>query len=105
MFAGVQEILVLVIIILAIFLLPRIFSKEDPAKAANFSVSGVLSTLTGKMRLALIMSLVWPLTVAGYLQPWKTGVHLFLYVGLGPVFVGWGVRWIAAGFKRPNRSQ
>ena len=35
MFAGIQEILVLVVIILAIFFLPRILSKQEKKKSSK----------------------------------------------------------------------
>ena len=103
MFAGIQEILVLIIVILAIFLVPRLLSRDKASETPEPSVPRMLSALTGSLRLALIGSLVWPLLAAGYYEPWKTGLIPFIYVGLGPVILGWSIRWVIAGFLRNKK--
>jgi hypothetical protein len=55
--------------------------------------------LSGKMRLAIAISIVYPLAVAAYLQPWKNDMVLFLYVGIGPVVLYWLMKWVFAGIK------
>ena len=50
MFSGIQEILVLVIIILGILFLPRILNRSRQQKAAERRPAAALS---GKMRLAI----------------------------------------------------
>ena len=102
MFAGTQEILVLVVIVLAIFFVPRLLSKrvQNSPVPTLPPISRSLSLLSGRMRLAITASLVWPLLTAGYFEPWKKDMVLFLYIGIGPVFCGWSLRWILAGFRR-----
>ena len=96
MFSGIQEILVLVAIILGILFLPRILNR-NPGKNAAPRPAVVLS---GKMRLAIAASILWPAAMAAFMQPWKDGLVPFLYIGLGPVAVGWIVFWVFTGFLR-----
>jgi hypothetical protein len=97
MFSGIQEILVLVIIILALFFLPRILSRGQEKQAA---VRKPMIMLSGKIRLAVAASVLWPAVVAAFIQPWKGNLILFLYLGLGPVAVVWGSYWVFIGFRK-----
>ena len=96
MFSGIQEILVLVIIILGILFLPRILNRSREQKAAEPRPVAVLS---GRMRLAIAASIFWPALMAAYLQPWRSGLILFIYSGLGPVALIWIIYWVLAGFR------
>lgn len=96
MFSGIQEILVLVIIILGILFLPRILNRGQETRPATPSPTFMLS---GRMRLALAASVIWPALIAAYLQPWKQDLITFLYVGPGPVVALWIVYWVITGFK------
>ncbi len=97
MFSGIQEILVLVIIVLGILFLPRILNRgqEQQTVAARPVV-----VLTGKMRLAIAASVLWPAVVAAFMQPWKQDLVSYLYLGLGPVAVIWIIYWVYTGFLR-----
>ena len=98
MFSGIQEILVLVAIILGILFLPRILNRgQREEKAAAPKPAAVLS---GKMRLAIAASILWPAVVAAIMQPWKNDLFPFLYIGLGPVGVLWIVFWVFTGFRK-----
>ena len=97
MFSGIQEILVLVIIILGILFLPRILNRSRQQKAAERRPAAALS---GKMRLAIAASIFWPALMAAYLQPWRGGLILFIYSGLGPVAFIWIIYWVLTGFRR-----
>ncbi len=97
MFSGIQEILVLVAIIVGIIFLPRIINRGQQKKAFAPKTAVVLS---GKMRLAIAASVLWPAVIAAYMQPWKNDLFLFLYVGLGPVIIGWIIFWVYTGFIR-----
>ena len=68
MFSGIQEILVLIIIILGILFLPRILNRggEKPSGPVKPAL-----VLTGRMRLGIAFSVLWPLLTAAYFQPWK----------------------------------
>jgi hypothetical protein len=97
MFSGIQEILVLVIIILGILFLPRILNRgqENPRVAAKPAVM-----LSGRMRLAVAASVLYPALMAVYLQPWKQDPIPFLFLGVGPVAAGWIVYWVVTGFRK-----
>jgi len=97
MFSGIQEILVLVAIILGILFLPRILNRGQRKTAAAPRRDVVLS---GKMRLAIAASILWPAAMAAFLQPWKDGLFPFLYMGVGPLAVGWIIFWVLTGFRR-----
>lgn len=97
MFSGIQEILVLVAIILGILFLPRILNRGQEKKAVAPEPAVVLS---GKMRLAIAASILWPAAMAAFLQPWKDDLFPFVYIGLGPVILGWIIFWVYTGFIR-----
>ena len=92
--SGVNEILIIAAIVMGIFFAPRMM----PAKR-QVQVSNKLVALSGKMRLAIAISIVYPLVTAAYLQPWKNDLALFLYVGIGPVALYWLMKWVFAGIK------
>ena len=97
MFSGIQEILVLVAIIVGIIFLPRILNRGQERKVAATQSKVVLS---GKMRLAIAASVLWPAVIAAYMQPWKNDLIQFLYIGFGPVAACWIVFWVYTGFIR-----
>ncbi|MBI9085140.1 MAG: hypothetical protein JEZ11_16210 [Desulfobacterales bacterium] len=98
--SGIQEILVIVLIILAIFFIPRLGSrrKEQP-KSPSTRFTG-WADIPGKYRLAIAVSLLWPSLTAAYFRPWQGDPLPFLYGGIGPVIMGWGLVWIRAGFRK-----
>ncbi len=98
MFSGIQEILVLVAIILGILFLPRILNRgQREEKTAAPKPAAVLS---GKMRLAIAASVLWPAVVAAFMQPWKENLVPFLYIGLGPALLCWIIFWVYTGFLK-----
>ncbi len=100
MFTGIQEILVLVAIIVGILFLPRILNRgkaKDPAESEPPFV------LTGRMRLAIGASMVWPAAAAAYMQPWKNDLYSYMFIGLGPVILVWIIFWIYTGFRNRER--
>lgn len=100
MFTGIQEILVLVAIIVGILFLPRVLNRGQAKETAEIEQPFVL---TGKMRLALGASVVWPAAVAAYIQPWKNDLYMYLYIGVGPVVLAWIIFWIFTGFRNKER--
>ena len=97
MFSGIQEILVLVIIILGILFLPRILNRGGAKPAAKFKPP---IKLTGRMRLAIAVSALWPVLIAAFMQPWKQDLFPYLYLGLGPVALIWALYWVYTGFRK-----
>jgi len=100
MFTGSQEIFVLIIIAVLLFILPRMFSRNQSKKTPDASLSDTVSMFSGRMRLAIIASFIWPVLSAVYLKPWEEGLDSFLYIGIGPVLLGWSIRWIVAGYRK-----
>jgi predicted Na+-dependent transporter len=98
MFSGIQEILVLVAIILGILFLPRILNRGQEGKKAV--APKPVAVMSGKMRLAIAASVLWPLVIAAFMQPWKNDLFSFLYIGFGPVALGWIIFWVYTGFLR-----
>jgi hypothetical protein len=92
--SGVNEILIIAAIVAGIFFVPRMM----PAKR-QMQVSKKAVTLSGRMRLAIAISIIYPLAAAAYFQPWKKDIMLFLYMGIGPVVFYWLMKWVFAGLK------
>ncbi len=68
MFSGIQEILVIVLVISGIFLIPRMM-KPRPAPQKVVLRRAPLE-LSWTLRLAIILSILWPLACAFYFKPW-----------------------------------
>ena len=97
MFSGIQEILVLVVIILGILFLPRILNRGRQITPAAPKPQVEVS---GKMRLAIAASIFWPGAMAAFMQPWKNDLYIFLYLGFGPVVFLWIIYWVLSGFRK-----
>ena len=97
MFSGIQEILVLVIIILGILILPRILNRGREKQVAVIRPAIVL---TGRIRMAIAASVIWPALIAAFMQPWKHDLINYLYFGPGPVAIVWITYWVITGFKK-----
>lgn len=97
MFSGIQEILVLVVIILGILFLPRILNRGRENTPVIRKPPVVVS---GKMRLAIAASILWPGVIAAFVQPWKKDLYTFLYLGFGPVAFLWITYWVFSGFRK-----
>ncbi len=99
MFSGIQEILVLLAIVLGLFFIPRMMKdKKQTQKIVPQKVE-----ISGRMRLALVLTVLWPVTTALYLQPWQNDLRLFLIWGTGPVIFGWCIKWVFTGFKKTGK--
>ena len=97
MFSGIQEILVLVIIILGILFLPRILNRGQEKRPA---VPRPVIVVSGKMRLAIAASVLWPAVMAAVIQPWEKDLFRYLFLGVGPVAVIWIIYWVLTGFQK-----
>jgi hypothetical protein len=97
MFSGIQEILLLVIIILGILFLPRVFNRGTETRQAAPRPAIVIS---GKMRLAVAASVIWAAVMAAFLQPWEQDLSRYLYLGVGPVALIWIIYWVLTGFRK-----
>lgn len=92
--SGVNEILIIAAIVAGIFFLPRMMPAQRQARIPRKAVH-----LSGGVRLAIAVSIVYPLATAAFFQPWKKDLMLFLYVGIGPVALYWLLKWVFAGLR------
>jgi hypothetical protein len=93
-----QEILVLIVIVLAIFYLPRVIGRKPvPAREIR------RPDLTGRMRLAILVTLFWIAGAAFILKPWQDDALPFVYTGLAPVAALWGSTWVWFGYRKYRR--
>jgi hypothetical protein len=91
------QILVIIAIALAIFMLPRLAGKRVEKNGSTFSS---FSEISGWLRLAIMASILWPAGAAIYLKPWNDHWPMFLFVGIGPVILFWGIFWVLSGFRK-----
>lgn len=95
--AGLNEILILVILAGIILMLPRFFKKAPSAKRKTIINRFQLSV---RNRIIVVLSLAWPGVAALYFQPWKENHTDFVTFGVIPVILVWAVLWIMAGKKK-----
>lgn len=93
-----QEVLVVVLIALAVFFLPRILGRRPVPRPVI-----ARPVLTGWMRLAIVVTIFWVAGAAFFLKPWQDGSLLFLPIGLGPAAVLWGGVWVWLGYRNSRR--
>jgi hypothetical protein len=93
---GYQEILIISAIVLGVIFIPRMMEQKKPPPRLVRPVN----RLSGRRRLAIALSILYPLIVAGAMQPWRRDVFSYGYIGLGPVAFGWLMYWVFQGFKR-----
>ena len=98
MFSGIQEILLIVLIVLAIFLIPRMI-KTRPSPAP-VRMHRPVPPLSWTLRLAIVLSILWPIGCSLYFKPWQQALIPFVAFGVGPVAVAWSLHWVMAGMKK-----
>jgi hypothetical protein len=94
--SGLQEILVIVLILLGVLYLPRRAGREN----GGMRRANAPATMSGRMRLGIVLSVLWPVGVAFYLKPWQGDPMLFAGVGLLPAAAGWAAAWVIRGYRR-----
>jgi hypothetical protein len=95
----VTEILLILLIIVVLFFLPRMVSRST-APVRQKGPRLLRGKLSGRLRLAILVSAVWLAAAALWLAPWQGNQVLFVWIGAAPVIVGWGIFWVLAGFKQ-----
>jgi hypothetical protein len=103
MFSGIQEILIVALIISGLFLVPRI--RKPQAGPSRIIFQRPDRTLSWTLRLAIVLSVLWPVAWALFFKPWQHNGVVFATVGIGPVVVGWSLRWVLAGLKNRRRNE
>ena len=97
---GFTESLVIIAIILAIIVLPKRFAKKQEPVQRRKKRS---PKLTGWTRMAILLSMLWLSFLAFYLKPWNSDWLMFIYIGIGPVALYWGLFWTWLGFKKKKQ--
>jgi len=100
MFSGINEILIVAAIVLAIIFIPRITASRNGGRPRVPSRIKPGFTLSGRQRLAIFATLIWLVFWAVYYEPWHKEWKLFVYIGAGPVLVLWGTIWALKGTQR-----
>ena len=100
MFSGIQEILLIALIVSGIFLVPRMMKPRPPPQKIVLRHPAL--TVSWKLRLAIVMSILWPLACAVYFKPWQQALIPYAVVGIGPVVVGWSFNWVVVGMRKKN---
>jgi hypothetical protein len=104
MLSGIQEILLIVVILLAILFIPRMMSPKRPQAPKPFQPMRKIRNMGVRWRIAIVASLLWLLGAAVYCRPWQGAVELYMLLGGGPVIIGWCVSWIVAGVKSGRKN-
>ena len=98
-----QEILVLIVIALAIFYLPRVIGR-GPVPRPPARLQARLPVLTGRIRLAILITVSWIAGSAAIFEPWQMDtLPPFLSFGLGPPAALCGVVWVWYGYRKYRR--
>jgi hypothetical protein len=98
--SGIQEILVILAIVFVVLVLPG--RMRRPPRPPGRPLA--LRRLSGRWRLALLLSGIWPAAMAVWLRPWESaeGLVRFGYLGAAPVAAAWALAWVIAGFRKPR---
>lgn len=107
-----QEILVVAAIAVAIIFIPRLMGRKSssetkqqprpqPRPQPNNRVLTI--SMTGRIRLAILITILWIAGCAAFLKPWEGDKFLFFCITLGPILVFWGGVWVWFGYKKYKR--
>jgi hypothetical protein len=96
--SGLQEILLLVLVIAIVLYLPKLRGTRPERR-----VTGSVQSLGGRLRLAIMASLCWAALIAVLLEPWRAGWLRFFYFGVGPIAVSWGISWVVTGYRKGGK--
>lgn len=99
--SGIAELLLIAAIVVGVFVLPKRLSRR-PGRDIPHRTGG--PPVSGRMRIAILGSLLWPALAALFLKPWNSQWVIFLYVAVGPVALIWGVYWVFSGFRKEKGS-
>jgi hypothetical protein len=102
--SGFQEILLIVIILLAIFFIPRMTARNAARPPMRPAVRRPPRQLGSRWRLAILASAIWLCGALLYFRPWEGEWVRFGAIGALPVGVAWGLYWVFAGSPPRDRS-
>ncbi len=97
--SGIQEVLLILLILLGLVVIPRMIQRPRRIEARRPQ-----STLfTGKLRLAILATVAWMGLAAAYFQPWRNDWEGFVFAGAGLALLVWGAAWVIQGFRKRSR--
>ncbi len=100
MFSGINEILLVAAIVLAIIFIPRMTASRNTGRPRALTIVPPGFALSGRQKLAILVSFFWVAFWAVYYEPWQKEWKLFVYVGPGPILVIWGLLWALRGLRK-----
>jgi hypothetical protein len=103
--SGFQELLLILIILLAIFFIPRITARNTDQPRKPPVVRHPPRYLGALLRLAILVSLTWFLGSLLYLRPWEGPWVAFGAIGALPLLVAWGGYWVFVGYQSQGRRR
>ena len=95
--SGLNEILIIALLVVGVLILPRMVKRAPTANPMKL-IKG-RRPLSGPWRLAIFVSVLWPVLTAAFLKPWVAKPEVFLYYGIGPVVLGWALYWVLRGYR------
>jgi hypothetical protein len=101
--SGFQELLLIAIILLAIFLVPRMTARNKEQAPLAPTIKRPPWQLSAWLRLAILASVIWLCGCLLYFRPWQGEYLGFAAVGGLPLVVAWGLRWVLAGYRTNRR--
>ena len=93
---GINEIVLVVVIAIGLFFLAR----KSPRRPVMKPVFSPKEKIGGWKRLSIVASIFWPTFIGIYLEPWRNNALHFIYFGIMPVAVVWGIAWVIDGYKK-----
>lgn len=99
--SGFNEIALVALIAFAIFFLPRLKKRRQEIRFIQSTPKRLV--VSGHIRLAIFVSILWVAVAVFFFQPLKEKLLPFLYAGIGPVILGWGLMWVLAGYRKYRR--
>ncbi|HAR34928.1 MAG TPA: hypothetical protein DCR95_12825 [Desulfobacter sp.] len=94
---GISEILLLILLILCIFIVPRMITPKPSGRRTKRASARVF---TMKMRLAVVLSAADIIISALWTKPWQGQISMFIVSGILPVALGWSLVWIFSARKK-----
>lgn len=100
MLSGFKEVVIIALVLLALFLIPRFIRTGKAAGSNPIQPEGSGRKNTGMLRLGILLSLLWIALALILLNPVERGTLPFLGAGVFPVGLAWGLRWVVLGFRK-----